>query len=178
MPPAFRKEPYLVELIFFPSFFFQTLLLCVVLPSTEARRLQLTHIPESVADLIDLIKRRFELEEDFSLQFEDPEFGNSLCNLTTMSELPAERVVLHILWQCDASSSNRSSCSSSSAEMISVHSDMFSSSYTDSIQLNMRQVTEWPSLNLGIRSQGLFILSFFFKGGSATMRIYNETSAV
>lgn len=117
----------------------------MVLSPREARRLQLTHIPESMADLIDVIKERLDLQEDFSLQFEDPEFGNSMCNLTTMSELPAEHAVLHILRQYDVSSLNNSSCSSSSADTISVHSDMFSPSYTDSIQSNMRQVTKWPT---------------------------------
>ncbi len=32
------------------------------------------------------------------LQYEVPEYGNELCNLTEISELPAERAVLKIVW--------------------------------------------------------------------------------
>ncbi|XP_034530864.1 uncharacterized protein LOC117826789 isoform X2 [Notolabrus celidotus] len=123
----------------------KTLLLRVVVSPKEARRLQLSQVPESVAQLVDVIKERLEIQEDFSLQFEDPDFGNALCNLTAMSELPAERAVIHIISDCDSSSTDRSTSSLSSTDTISVHSDMFSSSYTDSIQSNLRHLNEWPS---------------------------------
>ena len=89
--------------IFSTSFLFQTLLLRVVVSSKNARRIQLFEVPESVNILIEILRERLELESDFSLQFEDPEFGNALCNLTSMSELPAERAVLHIVWDSDSS---------------------------------------------------------------------------
>ncbi|KAL7393813.1 hypothetical protein ABVT39_026793 [Epinephelus coioides] len=124
-----------------------TLLLRVVVSPKEARRIQLPEVPESVGQLINVLKERLELEGDFSLQFEDPDFGNALCNLTAMSELPSERAVLHIMWDCDSSllnqSSDHSTGSVSSLDTASVHSDYFS--YTDSTQSNLRHVTEWPS---------------------------------
>lgn len=129
---------------------FQTLLLRVVLSSREARRVQLPEVPASVGQLIDILKERLELPGDFSLQFEDPEFGNALCNLTAISELPAERAVLHIMWNCDSSPLNQSTSSVSSASVFSedtasVYSEDFGPSWTDSIQMNLRRVSEWPS---------------------------------
>ncbi|KAL3999200.1 beta-galactoside alpha-2,6-sialyltransferase (sialyltransferase 2) [Sarotherodon galilaeus] len=126
-----------------------TLLLRVVLSSREARRVQLSEVPASVGQLIDILKERLELAGDFSLQFEDPEFGNALCNLTAISELPAERAVLHIMWNCDSSPLNQSTASVSSASVssqdtISVHSEDFRPSWTDAIQMNLRHVSEWP----------------------------------
>ncbi|XP_026001875.1 sterile alpha motif domain-containing protein 3-like [Maylandia zebra] len=127
-----------------------TLLLRVVLSSREARRVQLPEVPASVGQLIDILKERLELAGDFSLQFEDPDFGNAICNLTAISELPAERAVLHIMWNCDSSTLNQSiasvsSASVSSQDTISVHSDDFRPSWTDTIQMNLRHVSEWPS---------------------------------
>ncbi len=99
--------------------------------------------------LIDVLKERLNLEGDLSLQFKDPEFGNALCNLTAMSGLPAERAVLHIRWDCDPSPLNPSSdyCvgSISSLDTASVDSEDFRSSYTDSIQSNLRHVATWLS---------------------------------
>ncbi|TNM96325.1 hypothetical protein fugu_015986 [Takifugu bimaculatus] len=127
-----------------------TLLLRVVLSSREARRVQLPEVPASVGQLIDILKERLELRGDFSLQFEDPEFGNALCNLMAISELPAERAVLHIMWDCDSSPLNQSTASVSSSSVfsqdtVSVHSEDFRPSWTDSIQMNLRHVSEWPS---------------------------------
>lgn len=62
----------------------------------EAQRIQRTQLPESVDVLVDLIKEKLPLQGDFLLQFEDPNFQNALCNLSEISELPSDRVVLHI----------------------------------------------------------------------------------
>ena len=121
------------------------MLLRVVLSSRDARRIQLPEVPTSVEGLINMLKERLNLQEDFSLQFEDPEFGNALCNLTEMPELPAERAVLHVMWNCDLSPLNQSTSSVSSQDTISVHSEDFRPSWTDSIQTTLRQVAEWPS---------------------------------
>ena len=51
---------------------------------------------------------RLQLEGDFILQYEDPDFANALCQLTEMSELPEGRAVLHIVWNTDASPPNLS----------------------------------------------------------------------
>lgn len=78
---------------------FQVLLLRVVISKEEARRVQLSQVPETVDALIDLIKEKLQLQGDFSLQFEDPDFQNALCNLSDISELPDSRAVLHIQWK-------------------------------------------------------------------------------
>lgn len=126
------------------------MLLWAVISSRDARRIQLPEVPTSVGQLIVILKERLDIQDDFSLQFEDPEFGNALCRLTEMSELPAERAVLHIMWNCDLSPHNQSTTSVSSQDTISVHSEDFGPSWTDSIQTNsvqtkLRQAVEWPS---------------------------------
>lgn len=122
---------------FLPFFFFlpcfETLLLQVVPSSREARGIQLPEVPTFEGQLIDILRERLELQGDFSLQFEDPDFGNALCNLTAMSELPAERAVLHIMWNCDSSPLNQSTSSVPSQDTLSVHSEDFRPSWTDSI---------------------------------------------
>lgn len=54
------------------------------------------------------------------------------------------------MWNCDSSTLNQSiasvsSASVSSQDTISVHSDDFRPSWTDTIQMNLRHVSEWPS---------------------------------
>ncbi|CAL8301680.1 unnamed protein product, partial [Gadus morhua 'NCC'] len=121
-----------------------TLLLRVVVSSKNARRIQLFEVPESVNNLIEILRERLELESDFSLQFEDPEFGNALCNLTSMSELPAERAVLHIVWDSDSSVNQSSIAAVSSLDTASVHSEDFRDRSRDDIQSNLRHVAKWP----------------------------------
>ena len=96
---------------------------------------------------MEILRERLKLENDFSLQFEDPDFGNALCNLTLISELPAERAVLHIMWDIDSSlnqSSDRSTGSVSSLDTASVNSEDFQDRSQDSIQNNLRHVAKWP----------------------------------
>ena len=125
--------------IFSTSFLFQTLLLRVVVSSKDARRIQLFEVPQSVSQLIEILQERLKLENDFSLQFEDPEFGNALCNLTLISELPAERAVSDIMWDIDSSLNQ-----SSDRSIGSVSSEDFQDRSQDSIQNNLRHVAKWP----------------------------------
>uniref|UniRef100_A0AAR2LEI7 PB1 domain-containing protein n=1 Tax=Pygocentrus nattereri TaxID=42514 RepID=A0AAR2LEI7_PYGNA len=74
----------------------------VILTEDDVRKLKLTSRPSSVADLIMYIKDSLGLEYDFTLQFQDPEFDNELCNLTDLSELlekPTVKIipVLHLV---------------------------------------------------------------------------------
>lgn len=71
------------------------LLLQVVISSTDAR-LQLFEVPQSVESLISILKEKLQLQGQFILQFQDPDFGNALCSLTDISELTSEKAVLHI----------------------------------------------------------------------------------
>lgn len=57
----------------------------------------MTKRPESVEQLLDELWEKLELEGDFSVQYEDPDFENALCNLIDMEELPVEKAVLHIV---------------------------------------------------------------------------------
>lgn len=65
------------------------------------------------------------------LQYEVPEYGNELCNLTDISELPAERAVLKIVWDKDLSvleQSDTQSVSSLDTASVSTSSSQSSSS--------------------------------------------------
>ncbi|XP_035992475.1 uncharacterized protein LOC118563005 [Fundulus heteroclitus] len=152
-----------------------TLLLRVVISPKEARRILLTEVPASVDQLINVLKDKIQLEGDFSLQFEDPDFSNALCQLTQMSELPDGRAVLHIVCNTGASPLNLSDSHSigsvSSLDTASLHSEdcneaqrsptrsfqgsLFESlpspssssvqSNTDSPQTPLRRTTRWPN---------------------------------
>uniref|UniRef100_A0A8C6UNX2 Sterile alpha motif domain containing 3 n=1 Tax=Neogobius melanostomus TaxID=47308 RepID=A0A8C6UNX2_9GOBI len=60
----------------------------IVLDEVNAVRLDLPARPESVEGLQQQIKDGLNLTYDFRLQFEDPVFGNALCNLVNMEDLP------------------------------------------------------------------------------------------
>lgn len=53
----------------------QALLMRIVISKDEARRVQLSQVPETVDALIDVIKGKLQLQGEFSLQFEDPTFS-------------------------------------------------------------------------------------------------------
>uniref|UniRef100_A0A8C1UMQ8 Uncharacterized protein n=1 Tax=Cyprinus carpio TaxID=7962 RepID=A0A8C1UMQ8_CYPCA len=119
------------------------LLLRVVISSTDARRLQLFEVPQSVESLISILKEKLQLQGQFVLQFEDPDFGNALCSLTDISELPSDKAVLHIQW-CNSSLSE-TSLSVSSLDTASVDdSDGSLTSSTASVQRYLRTTSEWP----------------------------------
>ncbi len=87
-------------------FFFlssQALLLRVNLNPKLVRKVQLTEAPESVEQLKNELREKLGLTGDFCVQYEDPDFGNDLCNLMDIAELPAEKAVLHIIWHDDES---------------------------------------------------------------------------
>lgn len=83
---------------------------------------------------------------DFEIQFEDPEFGNELCNLTDISELPPERAVLKIITKVSEELDDVTSMSSlDRARMLSSAS---SSSTTRPSCMALRQhenSQQWPS---------------------------------
>lgn len=49
--------------------------------------------PNTVDDLINWLKRSVDLDYNFSVQHEDPEFNNALCNLTDISDLPEKPTI-------------------------------------------------------------------------------------
>lgn len=75
----------------------QKLLLRVYIAPDIAHKMTLSTRPSTVEELITVIKEKFRprLDFDFSLQYEDPDFGGQLCFLTDISELP-EKAVLRV----------------------------------------------------------------------------------
>ncbi|KAE8291545.1 hypothetical protein D5F01_LYC08899 [Larimichthys crocea] len=49
--------------------------------------------PNTVDDLINWFKKSVEPDYNFTLQYEDPEFNNALCNLTDISDLPEKPTI-------------------------------------------------------------------------------------
>ncbi|XP_022542665.1 uncharacterized protein LOC107197338 [Astyanax mexicanus] len=120
------------------------LTLRVVISSSVARRVQLPQVPESVDHLIDSLREKLQLQGDFSLQFEDPDFGNALCLLSDISELPQERAILHI--HRSASHDELDTHSLGSISSLSTASQSSSSSSTAACSSSyLRSRSEWPS---------------------------------
>lgn len=162
-----------VMIIFFTNLhnsLLQVLLLRVIVSANEARRVKLTEELPSVDALIDFLREKLQLQGDFSLQFEDSDFDNALCDLSDIGELPEGRAVLHIKWKvpvtvsecCDAQSLGSISSldtgslgspgrpSSGSSPVFSPGcspspSTNPSPSHSPSTSANMRNVSVWPS---------------------------------
>ncbi|KAL6483860.1 hypothetical protein MHYP_G00087320 [Metynnis hypsauchen] len=123
------------------------LLLRVVISSGEARRVQLSQVPESVARLIDALREKLQLQGEFSLQFEDPDFGNALCVLSDISELPQERAVLHIQRNIPSLPNELDTHSLASISSLSTASTSSSSSLSPPAcsSTYLRSRSEWPT---------------------------------
>uniref|UniRef100_A0A3P8RY04 Uncharacterized protein n=1 Tax=Amphiprion percula TaxID=161767 RepID=A0A3P8RY04_AMPPE len=119
----------------------------VVISKDEARRVQLSHVPETVDALIDAIKEKLQLQGDFVLQFEDPEFQNALCNLSEISELPPGRAILHIKWTTVSQSGeydSQSLGSISSLDTVSMNSSGNQTNSLSPLSRYWRSISEWP----------------------------------
>lgn len=68
------------------------------------RKMTLTSRPQSVEDLKTMIKQKCEIDFDFSLLYEDPDFNRQLCSLVDIEELPKKAVVKIVCFESDASS--------------------------------------------------------------------------
>lgn len=71
-------------------------LLRVILTEGDIRKVSLAKKPDSVDALVVALKESLGLNYNFSLQYEDQDFGNALCNLTDISELQ-DRATLKII---------------------------------------------------------------------------------
>ncbi|XP_016410466.1 uncharacterized protein LOC107742105, partial [Sinocyclocheilus rhinocerous] len=71
-------------------------LLRVILTEGDIRKVSLAKKPDSVDSLVVALKESLGLNYNFSLQYEDQDFGNALCNLTDISELQ-DRATLKII---------------------------------------------------------------------------------
>lgn len=74
-----------------------------VVEKDRARKLKLSSRPASVDALINFIKEQLELDLDFSLLYEDPDFDGKLTSLVDIEELP-QKAVVHISLSQDSSS--------------------------------------------------------------------------
>ncbi|KAI7793899.1 hypothetical protein IRJ41_005945 [Triplophysa rosa] len=91
-----------------------------------------------------ILQERLEIKDEFFIQFEDPEFGNELCNLTNIAELPPDRAVLKILWKVPEES--ESDISISSLDTASMSSPSSSSNQSSSsLTIRQRENSQWPS---------------------------------
>ena len=95
--------------IFFLSLFLQALLPLVHINPKLIRKIRLTRAPESLEELHDGLREKLALEGEFCIQYEDPGFGDALCNLVDITELPSEKAVLHIVWSNDETPSTSKS---------------------------------------------------------------------
>lgn len=69
----------------------------------RARKLKLCSRPASVDALIAVIKEQLEIDLDFSLKYEDPDFDGKLTSLSDIDELP-QKAVVHVSFEQDSSS--------------------------------------------------------------------------
>lgn len=74
------------------------MLLRVIVSPQDIRRVTIDNVPPSVDDLCAELRNTLGLRGNFLLQFEDPDFGNELCNLTDIKDLPTERATLKVLF--------------------------------------------------------------------------------
>ncbi len=120
------------------------MLLRVHISPTNIRRVELPERPESVDSLKSFLK---ELKSEFSLQFEDPDFNNELCNLNDIKELPAVKATLKVLWEETSSPLDLSDATSvSSLDTASIASCQIDVQITESsASRNLRSVEQWPS---------------------------------
>ncbi|XP_077089958.1 uncharacterized protein LOC143741580 [Siphateles boraxobius] len=70
-----------------------TLKLRVIIDPTSTRKVVLPSRPETVTDLLLHLKTNLNVSYAFRLQFEDPEFGNALCDLENIDDLPSKATV-------------------------------------------------------------------------------------
>lgn len=140
---------YSIKLKVFVVVSLQALLLRIVVSADEARRVHLSQVPESVDALIDVLKEKLQLQGDFTLQFEDPDFANALCTLSDISEIPRDRAVLHIKWKIASqldNSDSQSLGSISSLDTASLNSPVHTSTNpSPTTSSNLRSTSIWPS---------------------------------
>ena len=110
------------------------------------RKVALPEVPESAEQLQNILQENLQLQGSFSLQYEDPDFNNALCNLVDIHDMPPERAILHILWEESALVQEFDSIESvSSLDTASVSSRESLHSPSAFIRNYMRSVSEWPS---------------------------------
>lgn len=129
----------------------------------EIRRVTLKDVPLSVDELCTSLQNTLGLRGSFFLQFEDPDFGNELCNLTDIKDLPSERATLKVLFTFSDSTLDTASLSSPSSQSL-----RSPSSGTASPGPSSGDVTEWPDP---------FIIPVFSHEVEFKLRVANDAYA-
>lgn len=60
----------------------------LIVHENDIRKITLPVKPQTVDSLLEQLEEKLGLQYKFSLQFEDPDFNNSLVNLTDIADLP------------------------------------------------------------------------------------------
>lgn len=92
--------------LFFFLFFFRRMLsmdrglvLRIIINDGDIHKLTFPDKPSSVGAFTIQVKEKLQLTCDFTLQYEDPDFNNAICNLSDMSDLPNKatlKVIPHV----------------------------------------------------------------------------------
>ncbi|KAL7868681.1 hypothetical protein SRHO_G00100650 [Serrasalmus rhombeus] len=72
-------------------------LLRIILSKDDIRKIHTDSEPETLDSFHSFLKCKLGLHRDFVVQFQDPDFGNEFCNLTSLSELPKEKATLKVI---------------------------------------------------------------------------------
>ncbi|KAK1172491.1 hypothetical protein AOXY_G5082, partial [Acipenser oxyrinchus oxyrinchus] len=111
----------------------------VIMTTDDIRKIYIDSLPETVDKLHAVLKDKLQLEQDFILQYEDPDFGNELCNLTNISDVPAENATLKVIFN----SLPESDLSDFTLDTASISSSP-SASESSSVNVNNHS-QQWPA---------------------------------
>ncbi|KAG9278047.1 sterile alpha motif domain-containing protein 3-like [Astyanax mexicanus] len=73
------------------------MLLRIIINKDDIRKIQTDSEPETLDSFYSFLKCKLGLGGDFVVQFQDPDFGNEFCNLSSLSELPKEKATLKVI---------------------------------------------------------------------------------
>nr|XP_054599338.1 uncharacterized protein LOC129163975 [Nothobranchius furzeri] len=110
----------------------------VIVSPDNIRRVDISESLCSVEHLKNILQECLELAGDILIQFEDPDFGNELCNLTDIKELPKDKAVLKILYQGAIQQRDESASSISSTPSLNDLAPSTSRSRSSTLHLTQR----------------------------------------
>ena len=70
------------------------ILLLVKISPRMSCKVALPEVPKTVEQWQNILQENLQLQGSFTLQYEDPDFNNTLCNLIDIHDLPPERANL------------------------------------------------------------------------------------
>lgn len=117
------------------------MILRVILSAEDIRKVYIDQ-PQSIQSLLSTLKSKLSIGRDFALQYEDPEFDNSLCNLTDIAELPPEKATLKVIFTAPPSDSSQAD-ETSDTVILSSSDSAANNRNTDSVTASSRS-QQWP----------------------------------